>query len=523
MKLKIAFFSFFVIHSSAIIYVIFLGTSYSIVAKDENFSQIVSQLIASAPKVFNTTDYPIEIKYQNADLTVTCKHKINDQAIELLYYVLPSSIDKKQYQFPQDFMVEIPKKFMNQHKSKRLDQIAFLGTHNCYTNPEEGFLYYQQSNSTLNQFIDGGVRMLRPAWHNPSGSFLEKPNIEPILCHSLDSDCKTVSLLTRGFRPHEVVTTFNMRVLKLLQQYPEEIIIVGLNNFLKEKTDKEIEKVPELKDFILTKEMINNKKNQQEWNGLWPTKEWMLKNNKRLVIFNDQESSDYTLSYKELVKMNEYGTTSINVASHQRLSQKNLDLNHALIEISWFQNISLPLHHLDDNALFSSVELFGDIMNKIPNVFSNALMLPKKILNLFGFKSNATNYFVYFTDTLKAAHNKAHYLLSLGMPKHLVEIVKKNYQSIKSIIQEINNYIPVKQDNSLQTLLDLIRQCRKTQFLTKDKIPNILMLDFATTTGDGIVAVNLINMLMDQKLKLNFINIGGFCYKKELIDTNNII
>ncbi len=491
--------------------------------KNNNFFQILSALIRVKPKIINTSNNSIHITYQKNNVTVACKHIIQNETIELMYHLLPTLKNKKQYDFPQDFMVEVPAKWIPQHSSKRLDQIAFLGSHNCYTNPQEGFLYYQQSHSTLDQFIDGGVRMLRPAWHNPSGSFLEKPNLEPILCHSSDSNCKTVSLLTRGFRPHEVVTTFNKRVVKLLQKYPQEIIIVGLNNFLKEKTDKEIEKVPELKNFIVTEDMINNKKNQQEWKGLWPTKEWMLHNNKRLIIFNDQESSDYTLSYKELVKMNEYGITSIPVAAHQRASQKDVDLDHALIEISWFQNISLPLHDLENNALFSTIELFTDIMNKVPNIFSHALKLPRNVLNFFGFKSNSANYFVYFTDTLKAARNKAHYLLSLGMPKSLVETVKKNYQSVQNMIQEVNNYIPVKQDNSLQTLLDLIRECRKTQFLTKDKIPNILMLDFATTAGDGIIAVNLINMLMDQKLKLNFVNVGGFCYKKELIDTNNII
>lgn len=448
------------------------------------------------------------------------KYSLDNQVV-IKYLVLPQAQTKQRYRFPQDFMVEVPSVWMTPHRSKSLAQVAVLGTHNCFANPVDGFLYFQQQNSIRDQFEHGGVRMLRPAWHNPSGSVVDAPNREPILCHADDDKCATASLATRGFRPHKAVKEFNQLLMDLLKKHPKEVVIVCINNYLTaEKTDAEIEKIPHLADMVFTLSDLHNKKYQTEWNGHhWPTLDWMLRNNKRVVFINDI-STRYTIEYDTYVRRNQYGTASIAVASKSRSSLKSQ--GNELVELSWFQNVSLPLHEI--NALKVSVELYLKVMTAVPSVFAQAFGIPQ---SFFGFQRAGSSPQIKnlqnFIDVMSVVRNKATLLLSVGIPLKLLSNVQESFPALKKAIHNIEEYVPVKQDNSLDTLVRLVRACRTTGVLVPSQIPNIIMLDFATTTGDGIVMVNLINMLMDQKLQLNYVGIGGFCYREKQISTQGII
>jgi len=449
-----------------------------------------------------------------------CKYQLDDQ-VTLQYVLMPQAYLKKRYQFPQDFMVEIPSFWLKQHKLKSLQQIAFLGTHNCFANPVDGFLYFQQQDSIQHQFERGGVRMFRPAWHNPSGSIVDAPNLEPILCHADDDKCATASLATRGFRPHKIVKEFNQLLVKLLEKYPDEVVIVCINNYLTSaKTEKEIEKVPHLAKMVLTLDDLNNKKYQQSWDGhSWPTLDWMLQHDKRVIFISD-ESTRYTIGYEKYIRRNQYGTSSIAQASKSRLDTKSN--GNELVELSWFQNVSLPLHEI--NALQVGVELYWKVMTAVPAVFAQALHMPQEF---FGYQHLANQKYTRelqkFIDVVSFVHNKAKLLFSKGVPYKLIREVQEKFPALKRAVKKIEKYVPVKQDNSLETLSRLVQACRSTGVLSLRQIPNIVMLDFATTTGDGIVFVNLVNMLMDQKLKLQFVDVGGFCYHGKQIATRGIV
>ena len=201
----------------------------------------------------------------------------HDKRIVLKYVLNPQKINADSVKFPEDFLLEVPRQFVTLNPKKHLDQVTLLGSHNCYTNKDEGYLYYQQGESTYKQYVLSGVRMLRPAWHNPSGSPIDSPNKEAILCHADDHLCKTVSLATRGFKPHELVKT-ELRMLAdiLHKEKQTDILVININNYLTpQKTDEEIMKVPELIPLILTPDDVYNQENQKLWQGFWPTIEWM--------------------------------------------------------------------------------------------------------------------------------------------------------------------------------------------------------------------------------------------------------
>lgn len=463
----------------------------------------------------------VRVEQDRKGRPVVIQKYLLDNRVTLEYVLMPKAYQKKRYQFPQDFMIEVPDVWLKQHRAKPINQVSFLGTHNSFANPVDGFLYFQQQNSIRDQFENGGVRMLRPAWHNPSGSIVDAPNIEPILCHADDDKCATSSLATRGFQPHHIVKEFNQLLMDLLQQYPDEIVIIGINNYLTaEKTDAEIEKVRGLSELVFTLDDLKNRKYQAQWGGRnWPTIDWMLRHNKRIIFLND-EATRYTIPYEIYVARNQYGTASINVASKSRSSASVVDF--ALFELSWFQNVSLPLHEI--NALQVGVELYWKVITAVPAVFAKALGVPREF---FGYQRNQNHQHARelqkLIDVVSAARSKAKLLFSKGIPYKLINAAQEKFPLLKSAVQKIEYYVPVKQDNSLETLYRLVKACRETGVLSSKQIPNIVMLDFATTAGDGIVFVNLINMLMDQKLKIQFVDVGGFCYRGKQISTEGIL
>lgn len=489
-----------------------------------------TELIIEKPywldNVENSTDAEIKIEQGNDGFPVVYELYKLDERVVLKYILLPNVRLKNQFKFPQDFMVEVPKVWLKQDMRKTVFDMAVLGTHNCFANPVDGFLYYQQQTSMRDQVEFGGVRMLRPAWHNPSGSILEKPNIEPILCHSDDHKCGSVSLLTRGMRPHKSVKEFNLLLMEMLRKYSDQIFIVGINNFLDaDKTDAEILKVPALADMALTVSDVQDENNIKEWKGFWPTLDWMLRHNKRVIFFNDKGSTRYTFDYNRYVRMNGYGTKKMSDASQPR-SRDLLAMKEAvrstLVELSWFQTISLPLH--EQMMVQDGISLYTKFLALVPSMLSNAFSSPK---NMFTFSLSVQKMIPQplqnFVDFLKMVEHKARYIISLGIAKPLLDKVKNSSSKLATIIKSIEDYAPVKQDNSLATLQQLIRLCRNSKVIQRVQIPNIIMLDFATTNGDGIVMVNLINMLQDQKLKLQFTTVGGFCYQGKLIFTQGIL
>ena len=464
-------------------------------------------------------DTNITVQYDTLGNPVVLQPYIFDSKITLKYIISSESAYRDTVSFPQDFLLEVPSKPLPLNPALRLDQISVLGTHNCFTNRAEGFLYYQQGESTYNQFVKGGARMLRPAWHNPSGSPIDAPNKEPILCHASEEDCKTVSLATRGFKKHETVHSHLQLVKKLLDNNPDEILIIGVNNYLSsEDTDEVIEKVAGLKEMLVNMTDIQSEDNQRLWGGSWPTVQWMRDTHKRLMILNSSSAfGKYTVPYDVYVRMNQYGTVDMKKAATPRHGNKeNLDKvgSTGLVEISWFQEISLDESLMD--AVESAINFYQKMRMKIREIEAQSGSFVKKLfLNVIKQIGLPADYFEQKMsfENIEKAMSKVLGALSIverfGPFKYLVKMIKGKKQSFKEAMQQIKNYIPKQQDNSVKTLSRLIALCRKNGIILDHQIPNIVLLDFATTQGQGGAFVNIINILQNQKLGFAFTDIKG--------------
>ncbi len=125
----------------------------------------------------------------------------------------------------------------------------------------------------------------------------------------------------------------------------------------------------------------------------------------------------------------------------------------------------------------------------------------------------------YFEQSLSFSHISTAINFTLGQFSYLgtftpfKQIFDKvsGYQaSFSKAVNDIVTYMPEKHDNSAQKLLDLCQACRVSGVLLPYENPNILMLDFSTTEGQGLLVVNMLNVLMDQQLGLQFVGLGGF-------------
>ena len=455
---------------------------------------------------------PVKVFVRDKKIVSIYQSHPYDSSAQLQYWVKPDKQSDLDLKFPQDFLLEVPRSWMRPNPAKRFDQIAFLGSHNCFTNLAEGYLYYQQGESTLKQF-NHGVRMFRTAWHNPSGARIDSPNKEPILCHSDDELCGSVSLATRGFRPHEIVVNQNMLFKEQFDKNPNDVFIIGVNNYLpKELVDVEIEKIPGFAQMCVTPDDLLDGHNHKIWNGFWPTVEWMLHHNKRIIIFNDF-STKYTLGYNDFIKRNAYGTTNISQGAEARTTFTG-SAQKALIELSWFQDISLEPRFVV--AVDSGVSFYLSMRSKVEYLYNMGGRFARYVIGFFERVGLPVNYFAqtmsfFVLQTgIEIIVDKLGFIMKFSIFESMGEKIKSQRAALHQAINAIQTYKPEPQDNSLNTLLELMVACRKSGIILPSQIANIIMLDFATTEGDGIICVNLLNMLMDQYLKIGFLDIGGF-------------
>lgn len=473
-----------------------------------NDKMIFSQ-IPLKKNVENKSGREIKVLWKNNDIPLVLQSYLYDENLMMEFFIKPDSLNSDFFQFPDDFMLEVPHFFLNPSKLKRLNQISIVGSHNDFANKQEGFLYYQQILSSKEQ-LARGVRMLRPAWHNPSGSYIDKPNEQPILCHAgNDSECATVSLATRNFKKHRLVSEENQLILDFLIKNREDFLIVGLNNYLSsDNTDFEIERISGLKDLIITQDDLQNVTYNKEWNGNWPTIEWMIKHNKRVLFFNDKGKTKYTIDYKKYVKMNQYATATIEDAAKFREGSPTI-FNNPLVEISWFQDISLS--HSDQEAIKQSVEYYESLKNyvmqnwlvrhtlemvKFPFYYFNKAINLKSVNFVISFMIGVKDLILKWTYLSKITNNISNYKSKLS------ETTKK-----------ILNYIPIKQNKSLTELFNLINACKGAGIILDGETINILLLDFSVTEGQSIEFVNLLNFFNDEQIKKDLVGLGGFCYQ----------
>lgn len=184
---------------------------------------------------------------------------------------------------------------------KRYHEVTFLTSHNSYASKAYGYRYAQQSLS-LSKQLELGVRGLM------LDTYYDEKRSEVIVCHG-----KRFTSFIKKDKPESFVESLH-EIKQFMDHDPKAIITIFLENYVTDLSllDKDIEKSGLDNYTLKPKDWLAS-----EHQG-WPTLNWMVEHNKRLVIFNSNGESKYLFNQWQEVIENQYGTLRIKAASRER-------------------------------------------------------------------------------------------------------------------------------------------------------------------------------------------------------------
>ncbi len=276
--------------------------------------------------------------------------------------------------------------FIKPPPDRKYHEVCWLSSHNAYATRSEYPLYYNQSLSLKDQ-LAYGVRAFEidtyyRCWESktkigPIKSGSQGCNVS--VCHG---DCESVNRAI--YKPHKQLVgvqalDFVTDILKVFKEFleknPQEIITFTLENYVDQAhkapadfLDQQFEKA-KIEKFILKPTDWNPSKDG------WPTLDWMIKNNKRLVIFNDVspqsegyntqlffQSTKYTYYQWACVVQNQWGSAKdLQKALTERGGSKAYrSTTRYLLELDWFPDGATPL----DSTVAKLINTFGGIFGK---------------------------------------------------------------------------------------------------------------------------------------------------------------
>lgn|GEM_PF-1753471 len=261
----------------------------------------------------------------------------------------------------------------------RLDQASFLGAHNSLMAREDGWIYAQQK-WTLTKLLDAGVRSFEIDLATmPDDKGGVKNNL--FVCHgicSLGGKVQKVGKFATFISKMPIFTDW-------LKKNPNEIIIlqldIGRDKAIKpNQFDTNIDMLSQdQKDLILT---------PADWlpedhDGVWPTLDWMVKNNKRIVIFNlkDNDSPKYTYNHTQYINSSGSSPRKDNYTKLTSKSQAADDANQGKIK-RMFQlsqtNFLSEQYALEGYNLYRKADLAKNKANKALTDLGTKLNLTSK-------------------------------------------------------------------------------------------------------------------------------------------------
>lgn len=263
----------------------------------------------------------------------------------------------------------IPTTWITPDLSLRYNEVCFLTAHNAHAAHPYGYLYAQQSWKIEDQLKNGvrGLMLDTYSVHKTNLTEERKPpttkdvdNFEIMLWHGATGrnlKMKFASVL-------EIIRNF-------LNKNKKEIITIQLENHAPNY----------LIDAIIERTNISNLVLQPiDWDSKqkgWPTLQWMINNNKRLVIFNSSPSNSSQLSSKYTYYQwihtieNQYGQLDIKKAAKERSESKRRYLTKDLYTMNYFGTITSPLKYPKANEEGIRELLVYSLKNGLQGKFKN--------------------------------------------------------------------------------------------------------------------------------------------------------
>ncbi|WP_338674396.1 PI-PLC domain-containing protein [Streptomyces sp. SCSIO 30461] len=175
---------------------------------------------------------------------------------------------------------------------RRLDEVAFLATHNSFTNYEDSRWSSVNQSESVRAQLDNGVRALSldTHWYERStwlcvisfGSDCYPSDV--YLCHG---ECKTFAGITYAL-PRQSFHGTMQTVVDFLAAHPEEFVTVFLEDYVSpEQLGRSLDRVAGLSEMLFRPD---------EWGVRqhgWPKVSELVTTGKRLLVFSDRSDREH--------------------------------------------------------------------------------------------------------------------------------------------------------------------------------------------------------------------------------------
>lgn len=406
----------------------------------------------------------------------------------------------------QDSKIDLDK-WVTPNKQLRLNEICLLASHNSFSSYQDGYRFYYQQYYDIKKQFNMGVRcFLLDCYPTKPGKNIDiKKGARPVeakLCHgkcelgpilrlqdnlNYTNFIKAVWAVKKQKKSDYVTMTLkeSLKILKdLVEKNKDEIICIELENYIDIQTTDKIIEESGISSITLNVADWDIFENQ----GQWPTLDWMIKNNKRVIFWANNGPSKYVYNQWEIQRSNMYGCISVaeGVLTERTEPIKKLDNNIKKLEEK-NKDINLKLENSKNE----------EEINKLKADIS---LIDKKIENLRNFKHlSAVNLFpgsllAAAEDNISIATKK---LQSESEIREALSALIKAVRNIK-LYWDIN-YSVLNERILSQVIQKIINNGLSQTGSLKGQMPNILNLD-QVHEGNSMKLINKLNAFAARRL-----------------------
>ena len=217
----------------------------------------------------------------------------------------------------------------------------YVGAHNAHVYPPFFALCYQQDQPTANQLNYGIRGIMWDTYDFTPGYFSTICGPESATICLSHKKPGLIALMQKGNVRYQSLHYELMNVLEFMKKSPNAIITIILEDYGNNNhTINEIKKTVKTADYNPLLTPLNWQPDNQQW----PTLGWMRTNNKRLIIFTqNNKTTDITWNHYSHCIENNYGITRGNRLCIQRTesSTNNNNKNRMLIIFNNFKKFPL--------------------------------------------------------------------------------------------------------------------------------------------------------------------------------------
>ncbi len=243
-----------------------------------------------------------------------------------------------------------------------LSKAMFVGSHNSFSTLPV-FKIYNQHVLSIRQQLDYGVRGLMP------DTYLYQGSVQ--LCHGSCTGAPAVFQAGSRNPPYQKFTDLLREIYVWLMENPQEIVFLFLENYVPStETDASIEAVSPLLPLIVT---------VQDWTkygldqGQDITLGQLRHDNKRIMIFNSEPDTKWTMRQWDRVSENNFSTIDpARLCGQRGSSEAHKAAQRPLLLMNYFKEVTETISesiklHTYENMLNQINLCLPQFENKVPN------------------------------------------------------------------------------------------------------------------------------------------------------------